>query len=176
MGFFVYRHLGLLGCNIVLMNRYLVLLVYLITLNSDLFASHPTFNYIITNSDTIHIPTITGVSETGITLEGGIVILFDDVNAVMAYGPTKGLPILAGAACGYLGFCPGIILASMLTGGLDTAEGPLGPVIGLGTVALFGIFAYNTTHRIVREKNQKLVYMDGWSIEEKSNFFINAIP
>jgi len=158
------------------MNRYLVLLVYLITLNSDLFASHPTFNYIITNSDTIHHPTLTGVSETGITLEGGIVILFDDVNAVMAYGPTKVLPILAGAACGYLGFCPGIILASMLTGGLDTAEGPLGPVIGLGTVALSGIFAYNTTHRIVREKNKKMVFMDGWSIEEKRDFFINAIP
>ena len=158
------------------MNRYLVLLVYLITLNSDLFASHPTFNYIITNSDTIHIPTLTGVSETGITLETGIVILFDDVNAVMAYGPTKRLPFLAGAACGYLGFCPGIILASMLTGGLDTAEGPLGFVIGLGTVALSGIFAYNTTHRIVREKNKKMVFMDGWSIGEKRDFFINAIP
>ena len=158
------------------MNRYLVLLVYLITLNSDLFASHPTFINIITNSDTIHNPTLTGVSETGITLETGIVILFDDVNAVMAYGPTKGLPIFTGAACGYLGFCPGIIFASMLTGGLDEAEGPLGPVIGLGTVALSGIFAYNTTHRIVGEKNKKMVFMDGWSIEEKKDFFINAIP
>jgi len=166
----------LVGVNIVLMKHFLVLLISLITLNSDLFASHPTFINIITNSDTIHHPTLTGVSETGITLETGIVILIDDVNAVMAYGPTKVLPILAGAACGYLGFCPGIILASMLTGGLDTAEGPLGPVIGLGTVALSGIFAYNTTHRIVREKNKKMVFMDGWSIEEKKDFFINAIP
>ena len=166
----------LVGCNIVLMKRFLVLLVSLITLNSDLFASHPTFINIITNSDTIHYPTLTGVSETAITLDTGIVILIDDVNAVMAYGPTKRLPILAGAACGYLGFCPGIILASMLTGGLDTAEGPLGPVIGLGTVALSGIFAYNTTHRIVREKNKKMVFMDGWSIGEKRDFFINAIP
>ena len=176
MGFFVYRHLGLQGCNIVLMNRYLVLIVYLITFNSDLFASHPTFNYIITNSDTIHIPTLTGVSETGITLETGIVIPFDDVNAVMAYGPTKRLPFLAGAACGYLGFCPGIIFASLLVGNPDEAGGPLGLIIGLGTVALSGIFAYNTTHRIVREKNQKLVNMDGWSIEEKKDFFIKAIP
>ena len=111
MGFFVYRHLGLLGCNIVLMKRFLVLLISLITLNSDLFASHPTFINIITNSDTIHNPTLTGVSETGITLETGIVILFDDVNAVMAYGPTKRLPVLAGAACGCLGFCPGFILS-----------------------------------------------------------------
>ena len=158
------------------MNRYLVLLVYLITLNSDLFASHPTFNYIITNSDTIHIPTLTGVSETGITLETGIVILFDDVNAVMAYGPTKRLPVLAGAACGYLGFCPGFIFASLLVGGTGEAGGPLGLMIGLGTVALSGIFAYNTTHRIVGEKNKKMVFMDGWSIEEKRNFFINAIP
>ena len=174
MGFFVSRHLGLQGCNIVLMNRYLVLIVYLITLNSDLFASHPTFNYIITNSDTIHIPTLTGVSETGITLETGIVILFDDVNAVMAYGPTKRLPVLAGAACGYLGFCPGFIFASLL--GISEGEGTLGLVIGLGTVALSGIFAYNITHRIVREKNQKMVYMDGWSVGEKRDFFINAIP
>jgi hypothetical protein len=156
------------------MNRYLVLLVYLITLNSDLFASLPTFINIITNSDTIHKPTLTGVSETGITLETGIVILFDDVNAVMAYGPTKGLPIFTGAACGYLGFCPGFIIASLL--GSPEAEGPLGLMIGLGTVALSGIFAYNTTHRIVREKNQKMVYMDGWIIGEKRDFFINAIP
>jgi len=52
----------------------------------------------------------------------------------------------------------------------------LGLMIGLGTVALSGIFAYNTTHRIVREKNQKMVYMDGWIIGEKRDFFINAIP
>jgi len=114
------------------------------------------------------------VSETGITLETGRVILFDGVNAVMAYGPTKRFPFLAGVACGYLGFCPGFIFASLL--GSSEAEGPLGLIIGLGTVALSGIFAYNTTHRIVREKNQKLVYMDGWSIEEKREFFIKAIP
>ena len=147
------------------MKRFLVLLVYLITLNSDLFAARPTFINIITNSDTIYYPTLTGVSETGITLDTGIVILIDDVNAVMAYGPTRRLPILAGVACGYLGFCPGIIFASVLVGGLDEAEGPLGLIIGLGTVALSGIFAYKNTHRIVREKNQKLVYMVGWSIE-----------
>ena len=126
MGFFVYRHLGLLGCNIVLMKHFLVLLVSLITLNSDLFATHPTFINIITNSDTIHNPTLTGVSETGITLETGIVILFDDLNAVMAYGPTKGLPILAGAACGYLGFCSGFIFAALIGGG--EVEGALGAV------------------------------------------------
>jgi len=126
VGFFVYRHLGLLGCNIVLRKHFLVLLVSLITLNSDLFATHPTFINIITNSDTIHNPTLTGVSETGITLETGIVILFDDLNAVMAYGPTKGLPILAGAACGYLGFCPGFIFAALIGGG--EVEGALGAV------------------------------------------------
>jgi len=126
VGFFVYRHLGLLGCNIVLMKHFLVLLVSLITLNFDLFATHPTFINIITNSDTIHNPTLTGVSETGITLETGIVILFDDLNAVMAYGPTKGLPILAGAACGYLGFCPGFLFAALIGGG--EVEGALGAV------------------------------------------------
>ena len=158
------------------MKRFLVLLVYLITLNSDLFAARPTFINIITNSDTIHYPTLTGVSETGITLDTGIVILIDDVNAVMAYGPTKRLPILAGAACGYLGFCPGIIFAQLLVGNPLDSGGPLELIIGLGTVALSGIFAYNTTHRIVREKNKKMVFMDGWSIEEKRDFFINAIP
>ena len=158
------------------MKHFLVLLISLITLNSDLFASHPTFINIITNSDTIHHPTLTGVSETGITLGTGIFILIDDVNAVMAYGPTKRLPFLAGAACGYLGFCPGIIFASLLVGNPDEAGGPLGLMIGLGTVALSGIFAYNTTHRIVREKNQKMVNMDGWNIGEKMDFFINAIP
>ncbi len=156
------------------MKRFLVLLVYLITFNSNSFASQPTFINIITNSDTIHNPTLTGVSETGITLDTGIVILIDDVNAVMVYGSTKRLPILAGLACGYLGFCPGIIFASLLVGNPDEAGGPLGLVIGLGTVALSGIFAYNTTHRIVREKNQKMVYMDGWSIGEKRDFFIKA--
>ena len=174
-GFFVYRHLELVGCNIAIMKRFLLLLVYIIILNSDLFASRPTFINIITNSDTIHYPTLTGVNETGITLNTGIVILIDDVNAVMAYGPTKRLPVLAGAACGYLGFCPGFIFASLLVGGTDEG-GPLGLMIGLGTVALSGIFAYNTTHRIVREKNKKMVFMDGWSIEEKRDFFINAIP
>ena len=174
-GFFVYRHLELVGCNIAIMKRFLLLLVYIIILNSDLFASRPTFINIITNSDTIHHPTMTDVSETEITLDTGIVILIDDVNAVMAYGPTKRLPVLAGAACGYLGFCPGFIFASLLVGGTDEG-GPLGLMIGLGTVALSGIFAYNTTHRIVREKNKKMVFMDGWSIEEKRNFFINAIP
>jgi hypothetical protein len=154
------------------MKHFLVLLVYLITFNSNSFASQPTFINIITNSDTIHNPTLTGVSETGITLDTGIVILIDDVNAVTAYGPTKRLPILAGVACGYLGFCPGFIFASLL--GISEGEGPLGLVIGIGTVALSGIFAYNTTHRIVREKNQKMVYMDGWSIEEKRDFFIKA--
>ena len=53
------------------MKRFLVLLVYLITLNSDLFASHPTFINIITNSDTIYYPTLTGFFETGIPLETG---------------------------------------------------------------------------------------------------------
>ena len=154
------------------MKHFLVLLVYLITFNSNSFASQPTFINIITNSDTIHNPTLTGVSETGITLDTGIVILIDDVNAVTAYGPTKRLPILAGVACGYLGFCPGFIFASLL--GISEGEGSLGLVIGIGTVALSGIFAYNTTHRIVREKNQKMVYMDGWSIEEKRDFFIKA--
>ena len=173
MQFLVFR---LLGVNIILMKHFLVLLISLITLNSDLFASHPTFINIITNSDTIHHPTLTGVSETGITLDTGIVILIDDVNAVMAYGPTKRLPVLAGAACGYLGFFPGFIFASLLDGGTGEAGGPLGLMIGLGTVALSGIFAYNTTHRIVGEKNKKMVFMDGWSIEEKRNFFINAIP
>ena len=158
------------------MKHFLVLLISLITLNSNLFASYPTFINIITNSDTIHYPTLTGVSETGITLKTGIVILIDDVNAVMAYGPTKRLPVLAGAACGYLGFFPGFIFASLLDGGTGEAGGPLGLMIGLGTVALSGIFAYNTTHRIVREKNQKMVYMDGWSFTEKKDFFINAIP
>ena len=157
------------------MKHFLVLLVSLIALNSDLFASHPTFINIITNSDTIHYPTLTGVSETGITLDTGIVILIDDVNAVMAYGPTRRLPILTGAACGYLGVCPGWIFASLLVGNPE-AEGSLGWMIGLGTMALSGIFAYNTTHRIVREKNKKMVYMDGWSIGEKRDFFINAIP
>ena len=154
------------------MKHFLVLLVYLITFNSNSFASQPTFINIITNSDTIHNPTLTGVSETGITLDTGIVILIDDVNAVTAYGPTKRLPILAGVACGYLGFCPGFIFASLL--GSSEAEGSLGLIIGLGTVALSGIFAYNTTHRIVREKNQKMVYMDGWSIAEKRDFFIKV--
>ena len=169
---FVSRHLGLLLCNIGIMKYFLVLLVYLITFNSNSFASQPTFINIITNSDTIHNPTLTGVSETGITLDTGIVILIDDVNAVTAYGPTKRLPILAGVACGYLGFCPGFIFASLL--GISEGEGSLGLVIGIGTVALSGIFAYNTTHRIVREKNQKIVYMDGWSIGEKRDFFIKA--
>ncbi len=156
------------------MKRFLVVIVYLITLNSDLFASRPTFINIIASSDTTHYPTLTEVSETEITLDTGIVILIDDVNAVMAYGPTKRLPVLAGAACGYLGFCPGFIFASLL--GSSAAEGPLGLMIGLSTVALSGIFAYKTTHRIVREKNKKMVFMDGWSIEEKRDFFINAIP
>ena len=96
------------------MKRFLVLLVYLITLNSDLFASHPTFINIITNSDTIHYPTLTDVSETEITVDTGIVILIDDVNAVMTYGPTKRLPILAGVACGYLGFSQGLYLQACL--------------------------------------------------------------
>ena len=160
------------------MKRFLVLLVYLITLNSDLFASHPTFINIITNSDTIHYPTLTGFFETGINLETGIVILFDDVNAVMAYGPTKGLPILAGAACGYLGFCPGLFVTILIApafgeGGTDEF---VGTITFLGTMVLSAIYAYKRTHRIVREKNQKMVFMDGWSIEEKRDFFINAIP
>ena len=178
MGFFVYRPLGLLGCNIVLMKHFLVLLVSLITLNSDLFATHPTFINIITNSDTIHNPTLTGVSETGITLETGIVILFDDLNAVMAYGPTKGLPILAGAACGYLGFFPGLCVTILIAPGF--MEGGTDEIVGaitfLGTMVLSAIYAYKTTYRIVREKNPKMVSMDGWSIEEKRDFFINAIP
>jgi len=156
------------------MKHFLILLVYLITFNSNSIASQPTFIYIITNSDTFHNPTLTGVSETEITLNKGIVILIDDVNAAVVYGSTKRLPILAGLACGYLGFCPGIIFASLLVGNPDEAEGPLGLVIGLGTVALSGIFAYKTTHRIVREKNQKIVYMDRWSIGEKRDFFIKA--
>ena len=73
-------------CNIAIMKRFPILLVFLITLNSDLFASRPTFINIITNSDTIYHPTLTDVSETEITLDAGIVILIDDVNAVMAYG------------------------------------------------------------------------------------------
>ena len=170
----VSRHLGLLLCNIAIMKHFLILLVYLITFNSNSIASQPTFIYIITNSDTFHNPTLTGVSETEITLNKGIVILIDDVNAAIVYGPTKRFPILAGVACGYLGFCPGYIFASLL--GISEGEGTLGLVIGLGTVALSGIFAYNITHRIVREKNQKIVYMDGWSVGEKRDFFINAIP
>ncbi len=160
------------------MKRFLILIVYLITLNSDLFASRPTFINIIANSDTIHNPTLTGVSETGITLDTGIVILIDDVNAVMTYGPTKGLPILAGAACGYLGFFPGLCVTILIAPGFmegGTAE-IVGTITFFGTAVLSAIYAYKTTHRIVREKNQKMVYMDGWSIEEKRDFFINAKP
>ena len=175
MQFLVFR---LLGVNIILMKHFLVLLISLITLNSDLFASHPTFINIITNSDTIHNPTLTGVSETGITLDTGIVILIDDVNAVMAYGPTKRLPVLAGAACGYLGFCPGLFVTILIAPGF--MEGGTDEIVGaitfLGTMVLSAIYAYKRTHRIVREKNQKLVNMDGWSIEEKKEYFIKAIP
>jgi len=164
------------------MKRFLLLLVYIIILNSDLFASRPTFINIITNSDTIHHPTMTDVSETEITLDTGIVILIDDVNAVMAYGPTKGLPILAGAACGYLGFFPGLCVTILIAPGfflMDMGERTdkiVGAITFLGTMVLSANYAYKTTHRIVREKNKKMVYMDGWSIEEKRDFFINAIP
>ena len=175
MQFLVFR---LLGVNIILMKHFLVLLISLITHNYDLFASHPTFINIITNSDTIHNPTLTGVSETGITLDTGIVILIDDVNAVMVYGSTKRLPFLAGAACGYLGFFPGLFVTILIAPGF--MEGGTDEIVGtitiFGTAVLSGIFAYKTTHRIVREKNQKLVYMDGWSIAEKMDFFNNAIP
>ena len=178
MGFFVYSHLGVVGCNIVFMKHFLVILVSLIALNSDLFASRPTFINIITNSDTIHYPTLTSFFETGFTLETGIVILFDDVNAVMAYGPTKGVPILAGAACGYLGFCPGLFVTILIAPGF--MEGGTDEIVGaitfLGTMVLSANYAYKTTHRIVREKHPKMVSMDGWSIEEKRDFFINAIP
>ena len=106
---------------------------------------------------------MTDVSETEITLDTGIVILIDDVNAVMAYGPTKGLPILAGAACGYLGFFPGLCVTILIAPGF--MEGGTDEIVGaitfLGTMVLSAIYAYKTTHRIVREKNQKMVYMDG---------------
>jgi len=175
MQFLVFR---LLGVNIVLMKHFLVLLISLITLNSDLFASHPTFINIITNSDTIHNPTLTGVSETGITLDTGIVILIDDVNAVMVYGSTKRLPFLAGAACGYLGFFPGLFVTILIAPGF--MEGGTDEIVGtitfFGTAVLSAIYAYKTTHRILREKNKKMVYMDRWSIEEKRDFFINTIP
>ena len=165
-------------CNIVIMKRFLVLLIYIIILNSDLFASRPTFINIITNSDTIHYPTLTGVNETGITLNTGIVILINDVNSVMAYGPTKGLPILAGAACGYLGFFPGLFVTILIAPGF--MEGGTDDIVGtitfFGTAVLSAIYAYKTTHRILREKNKKMVYMDRWSIEEKRDFFINTIP
>ena len=158
------------------MKHFLILLVYLITFNSNSIASQSTFIYIITNSDTIHNPTLTGVSETGITLDTGIVILIDDVDAVMVYGSTKRLPFLAGAACGYLGFCPGLFVTILIAPGF--MEGGTDEIVGtitfLGTAVLSAIYAYKTTHRIVREKNKKLVYMDGWSIEEKRDFFINA--
>ena len=175
MQFLVFR---LLGVNIILMKHFLVLLISLITLNSDLFASHPTFINIITNSDTIHNPTLTGVSETGITLDTGIVILIDDVNAVMVYGSTKRLPFLSGAACGYLGFFPGLFVTILIAPGF--MEGGTDEIVGtitfLGTAVLSAIYAYKTTHRILREKNKKMVYMDRWSIEEKRDFFINTIP
>lgn len=155
--------------------------IFIITLCSLslLVAARPTFVNLQTVDGIIHYPTIITVSETEITLATGTVVNIADVNSVMAYGQTNSFfPCLIGAGCGYLGLFPGCLIAVLIfPKSMNQGDNQIGAMMVMyGTAALSGYYAYHRTTVRASERSQTMVFMGGWSLEQKRNFFVSAVP
>ena len=49
-------------------------------------------------------------------------------------------------------------------------------MIMYGTAALSGYSAYRRTTVRASERSQTMVFMGGWSLEQKRNFFVSGVP
>ena len=156
--------------------------IFIITLCSLslLVAARPTFVNMQTVDGMIHYPTITAVSETEITLATGTVVNIADVNSVMAYGESKSMkPLLWGAGCFYLGQIPGIVIGIMIApdvfaNGGKSAENKFFVSV-YATAALSGYYAYRRASVRASERSQTMVFMGGWSLEQKRDFFYQIL-
>ena len=154
-------------------------LFLVILMVSSAFAARPTFVNLQTVDGIIHYPTIITVSETEITLATGTVVNIADVNSVMAYGQTNSFfPCLIGAGCGYLGLFPGCLFAVLIfPTSMTQGDNQIGAMMVMyGTAALSGYYAYRRTAVRASERSQTMVFMGGWSLEQKRNFFVSALP
>jgi len=147
---------------------------------SSAFAARPTFVNMQTVDGMIHYPTITAVSETEITLATGTVVNIADVNSVMAYGESKSImPLLWGAGCCYLGqipgFCVGVMIFPKFATGNESASAGM-TVSMLAGGLLSGYYAYRRASVRASKRSQTMVFMGGWSLEQKRDFFYQALP
>ena len=138
-----------------------------------------TFVNIQTSTGIIYYPNITAVSKTEIMLATGTVVKIEDVNSVMAYGESKSIvPLLWGAGCSYLGIFPGFCVGIMLfpeffAGNESHNTGMLVSV--LAGAVLSGSYAYRRSVNRNSERSQIMVFMGGWTLEQKRDFFISAL-
>jgi hypothetical protein len=140
------------------------------------------FFNIITDSDEIPFSSIVSIADTKIILDSGIDINIHDVLAVTTYRKIdpigrNGLPLLAGAACGYCSLIP-VYFARDYSGddvplwiGNLTGEDEQ-KIIDFGIFSILGIFAYIIVKRSI---TQKTISMTGWSLEQKRNFLVKGM-
>ncbi len=144
-------------------------------------ANRSTFVNMQTSTGIVYYPTIVSVSESEIKLATGSTVNIEDVNSVMAYSESKSImPMIWGAGCCYLGqipgWCVGLLLFPSITSwsGEDAAE--MGLVVSaLVGAVLSGTYAYRRSVNRISERSQTMVFMGGWTLEQKRNFFISAI-
>ena len=142
-------------------------------------ANRPTFINMQTADGIIHYPNITGITETDVILDGQAAIPISSINSVMAYGESKSiLPLLWGAGCCYLGQIPGMCVGVMVfpkfaTGNESHSAGLA--VSMLAGAVLSGTYAYRRSINRIAERSQTMVFMGGWTFEQKRDFFISAL-
>ena len=155
--------------------NYLILLLML----SIGFSARPTFINIQTVNGIISYPTIVSVSETHVILVDGSEIKMENINSVLAYGEAKSFfPCLIGAGCGYLGLFPGCLIAILIfPTSMAQGDNQIGAsMIMYGTAILSGYYAYRRASIRASKLSQTMVFMGGWTMAQKRNFFISAIP
>ena len=140
------------------------------------------FFNIITDSDEIPFSSILSIADTKIILDSGIDINIHDVLAVTTYRKIdpigrNGLPLLAGAACGYCSLIP-VYFARDYSGddvplwiGNLTGEDEQ-KIIDFGIFSILGIFAYIIVKRSI---TQKTISMNGWILEQKKDFLVKGM-
>lgn len=140
------------------------------------------FFNIITDSDEIPFSSIVSIADTKIILDSGIDINIHDVLAVTTYRKIdpigrNGLPLLAGAACGYCSLIP-VYFARDYSGddvplwiGNLTGEDEQ-KIIDFGIFSILGIFAYIIVKRSI---TQKTISMNGWILEQKKDFLVQGM-
>jgi hypothetical protein len=159
------------------MKKQTISLILLLT--CQVFAANkPTFINMQTADGIIHYPIIVRVTETDIILDGQVAIPISIINNAMTYGDVNPiLPVVAGGCSGYLGMIGGLVVGCIMfpKWGHDESDGEkLSVVMSLGGV-IGAVTGYLKAQQYLARRNQTMVLMAGWTLEQKRDFFISSL-